>query len=172
MGARKKIRTRIPCLRCRSESRWSGAGLQIGSACAPACRATGADASVGRLVRTPCPHNGRCAQTSSLRKKAPRCRNAARAGGLSRKEDSDTKSYANRFTALHASRLSPGQSIELPHAPFLHLFVAKGAVALESSGPLADGDAVRFTATGGQRVTADRDAEILVREIHATVRLG
>ena len=35
--------------------------------------------------------------------------------------------------------------------------------------PLATGDAVRFTATGGQRVTATEPAEILVWEMHATV---
>jgi quercetin 2,3-dioxygenase len=36
--------------------------------------------------------------------------------------------------------------------------------------PLAAGDAVRFTATGGQRVTAAEPAEILVWEMHATLR--
>ncbi len=34
---------------------------------------------------------------------------------------------------------------------------------------LATGDAVRFTATGGQKVTATEPAEILVREMHASV---
>ena len=36
-------------------------------------------------------------------------------------------------------------------------------------GALAPGDAVRFTATGGQRVTATEPAEILVWEMHATI---
>ncbi|WP_345432372.1 hypothetical protein [Actinoallomurus vinaceus] len=31
------------------------------------------------------------------------------------------------------------------------------------------GDAARFTATGGQRVTATEPAEILVWEMHATI---
>jgi quercetin 2,3-dioxygenase len=74
----------------------------------------------------------------------------------------------NRYAALHAARLRPGGSVELPEAPFLHLFVARGAVTLEGAGPLAEGDAVRFTATGGQRVTATDPAEILVWEMHAT----
>jgi hypothetical protein len=42
-------------------------------------------------------------------------------------------------------------------------------VALEGAGELTAGDAVRFTATGGQRLTATDPAEILVWEMHATV---
>ncbi len=76
---------------------------------------------------------------------------------------------ANRHAALHAARLQPGQSVQLPEAPYLHLFVPKGAVELEGAGPLETGDAVRFTATGGQRVTATEPAEILVWEMHAGV---
>jgi len=94
------------------------------------------------------------------------------ASGMAKHSDSPGIRIANRFAALHAARLSPGQGVELPHAPFLHLFVAAGGVTLEDGGLLAAGDAVRLTATGGQRVTADQDAEILVWEMHATVRLG
>ena len=75
----------------------------------------------------------------------------------------------NRYAALHAARLQPGQSVQLPEAPFLHLFVPRGQVTLEGAGPLAAGDAVRFTATGGQQVTATEPAEILVWEMHATL---
>jgi redox-sensitive bicupin YhaK (pirin superfamily) len=75
----------------------------------------------------------------------------------------------NRYAALHAARLQPGQSVQLPEAPFLHLFIPRGRVTLEGAGPLEAGDAVRFTATGGQRVTAADPAEILVWEMHATV---
>ncbi len=42
-------------------------------------------------------------------------------------------------------------------------------MTLEGAGPLTAGDAVRFTASGGQRVTADAPAEILVWEMHATL---
>ena len=45
----------------------------------------------------------------------------------------------NRYAALHAARLQPGQSVELPEAPYLHLFVPRGAVTLEGAGELADG---------------------------------
>jgi redox-sensitive bicupin YhaK (pirin superfamily) len=75
----------------------------------------------------------------------------------------------NKDAALFAARLQPGQSVTLPDAPYLHLFVPRGSVTLEGAGPLATGDAVRFTVTGGQRVTATEDAEILVWEMHATI---
>ena len=55
----------------------------------------------------------------------------------------------------------------MPDAPYLHLFVAQGDVTLEGAGALEQGDAVRFTASGGQRVTATAPAEILVWEMHA-----
>ena len=77
----------------------------------------------------------------------------------------------NRHAALHAARLGPRSSVTLPEAPYLHLFVANGAADLEGAGALAEGDAVRFTATGGQRVTAAAaGAEILVWEMHASLR--
>ncbi len=75
----------------------------------------------------------------------------------------------NRYAALHAARLQPGQSVRLPDAPYLHLFVPRGSVTLVGAGPLATGDSVRFTATGGQQVTATEPAEILVWEMHATL---
>ena len=75
----------------------------------------------------------------------------------------------NRYAALHVARLQAGQSVQLPEAPFLHLFVPRGSVTLEGAGPLAAGDAVRFTATGGQQVTAVVPAEILVWEMHAAL---
>ena len=71
----------------------------------------------------------------------------------------------NRYAALHAARLRPGQSVQLPDARFLHLFVPRGRVTLEGVGSLEEGDAVRFTAAGGQRVTADEPAEVLVWEM-------
>jgi quercetin 2,3-dioxygenase len=75
----------------------------------------------------------------------------------------------NRYAALHAARLGVDQTVELPDAPYLHLFVPRGTVDLEGAGVLNQGDAVRFTATGGQRVTAIEPAEILVWEMHAAM---
>ncbi|EXG80085.1 pirin family protein [Cryptosporangium arvum] len=75
---------------------------------------------------------------------------------------------AQRDAALHVARLTPGESVLLPDAPFVHLFVARGGVELESTGSLTSGDAARVTGVGGQRVTASGATEILVWEMHAT----
>jgi redox-sensitive bicupin YhaK (pirin superfamily) len=89
------------------------------------------------------------------------------ASGMAKHDGAAAIRIKNRHAALYAARLQPGQSVQLPEAPFLHLFVPRGAVTLEGGGALAAGDAVRFTATGGQRVTASEPAEILVWEMHA-----
>ena len=75
----------------------------------------------------------------------------------------------NRDAALYAARLAAGQTVQLPEAPYIHLFVPRGSVELEGAGPLREGDAVRFTGTGGHRVTALEPAEILVWEMHAEI---
>ncbi len=89
------------------------------------------------------------------------------ASGMERHRHEAAIRIQNRHAALLAARLAPGDSVDLPDAPYLHLFVPKGVVDLEGAGTLAEGDAVRFTATGGQRVTAVEPAEILVWEMHA-----
>ncbi|MGZ6777452.1 MAG: pirin family protein [Mycobacterium sp.] len=98
---------------------------------------------------------------------------AALTGGLmtiaSGLRDDAAISIHNRNAALHGARLQPGEAVELPEAPFLHLFVARGVLTLEGAGTLHDGDAVRFTGAGGQRVTATEPSEILVWEMHATL---
>jgi redox-sensitive bicupin YhaK (pirin superfamily) len=75
----------------------------------------------------------------------------------------------NRYAALHAARLRPGQHVQLPDAPLTHLFVPRGAVTLEGAGILHTGDAARFAGGGGQRVSATEPAEILAWEMHATL---
>ncbi|GAC1398662.1 MAG: pirin-like bicupin family protein [Mycobacterium sp.] len=89
------------------------------------------------------------------------------ASGIPEHSDDTAITIRNRHAALHVARLSPSESVELPQAPYLHLFVPRGGVTLEGAGPLREGDAVRFTASGGQRVTATKPAEILVWEMHA-----
>src|ERR687893_723572 len=76
------------------------------------------------------------------------------ASGMAKHDGAAAIRIQNRYAALYAARLQPGESVELPDAPYLHLFVARGTLDLEGAGALAEGDAVRFTATGGQRVTA------------------
>lgn len=94
------------------------------------------------------------------------------ASGMAKHDGEAAIRIGNKDAALYVSRLAPGQSVELPEAPYLHLFVADGSVSLEGAGELHAGDAVRFTATGGQRVTAVGDAEILVWEMHAGLTDG
>ena len=91
------------------------------------------------------------------------------ASGMDKHHGAAAIRIKNKYAALYAARLQPGQSVELPEAPFLHLFVPRGSVSLEGAGALGTGDAVRFTATGGQKVTATEPAEILVWEMHATL---
>jgi quercetin 2,3-dioxygenase len=89
------------------------------------------------------------------------------ASGMDQHRDAAAIRIKNRYAGLHAARLDAGGSVVLPDAPFLHLFVARGSVDLEGAGTLAEGDAVRFSGGGGQRVTAAEPAEILVWEMHA-----
>jgi redox-sensitive bicupin YhaK (pirin superfamily) len=91
------------------------------------------------------------------------------ASGMARHRDASAIRINNRFAALHVARLAPGGSVLLPEAPYLHLFVARGSVGLEGAGSLAEGDAVRLTATGGQRVSAHEPAEVLVWEMHVAL---
>ncbi|MEU9157678.1 pirin family protein [Streptomyces sp. NPDC048417] len=93
------------------------------------------------------------------------------ASGMDRHQDASAIRIRNRHAALHAARLRPGQQVTLPEAPYLHLFVARGSVDLEGTGTLDEGDAVRFTAAGGHRVSATAPAEILAWEMHATLTL-
>jgi len=78
-------------------------------------------------------------------------------------------SIHNRSAALHGARLRPGDRVELPSAPYLHLFVARGRLQIEGLGDLADGDAVRFTHADGYRLTADEPSEVLVWEMHTAL---
>jgi redox-sensitive bicupin YhaK (pirin superfamily) len=90
------------------------------------------------------------------------------ASGMDAHRDRRAISIRQQHAALHAARLQPGASVELPAAAFVHLFVARGAVDLEGTGPLNTGDAARMTAAGGQRVTAgSTGAEILAWEMAA-----
>jgi redox-sensitive bicupin YhaK (pirin superfamily) len=91
------------------------------------------------------------------------------ASGMDRYDGASAIRIRNRYATLHAARLGPGDTVNLPDAPFLHLYVPAGAVTLEGAGRLDEGDAARITMAGGQRVTAAEPAEILVWEMHATL---
>jgi redox-sensitive bicupin YhaK (pirin superfamily) len=89
------------------------------------------------------------------------------ASGMPQHRGQSAITIGNKYAALHGARLQAAESVQLPQAPYLHLFVPRGAVSLEEAGELLEGDAARLTATGGQRVTATEPAEILVWEMHA-----
>ena len=89
------------------------------------------------------------------------------ASGMAKHDGSAAIRIRNRHAAMYAARLVPGQPVQLPEAPFLHLFVTRGSVELEDAGALSAGDAVRLTASGGQRISATEPAEILLWEMHA-----
>jgi redox-sensitive bicupin YhaK (pirin superfamily) len=89
------------------------------------------------------------------------------ASGMPQHADDTAITIRNKYAALKGARLQAGDTVELPQAPYLHLFVPRGEVTLEGAGQLVEGDAVRFTASGGQRVTATEPSEILVWEMHA-----
>ncbi|MFF0489113.1 pirin family protein [Nocardia sp. NPDC004068] len=94
------------------------------------------------------------------------------ASGLPRYRDRTAIAINSSHSALHVARLSgePGRAVELPEALYLHLFVARGEIEMEGVGTLYEGDAVRLTRSGGQRIVANLPSEILVWEMHA--RLG
>lgn len=98
------------------------------------------------------------------------------ASGLPRYRDRTAIAINSSHSALHVARLAatepggPDSVIELPDALYLHVFIARGEVDMEGVGPLYEGDAVRMTRSGGQRITARMPSEVLVWEMHA--RLG
>ncbi len=66
---------------------------------------------------------------------------------------------------LWAGRLQPGETVPLPDARHVHLFVARGDAELEGAGHLVEGDAVRLTGVGHPALTAGPEgAEVLVWE--------
>ena len=68
---------------------------------------------------------------------------------------------------LWGGRLKPGETVNVPDVKFAHLYVANGSAELEGAGSLATGDAVRLTAAGSPRLTADatKGAEVLIWEM-------
>ena len=91
------------------------------------------------------------------------------ASGMPANRNDSAITLGNRYAALHGARLQPGDSVELPDAPYLHVFTARGDVRLEDGSELHAGDAARISGTGGQRLTATDAAEVLVWEMHARV---
>ncbi len=69
---------------------------------------------------------------------------------------------------LWTARLLAGQTVEVPDAPYVHLFAATGTVQLAGR-TLNAGDAARLTGAGALPLTALEPAEVLIWETDATV---
>jgi len=73
-----------------------------------------------------------------------------------------------RHAALYAAKLDAGSSVDLPGAPYSHLFVISGVVRIGLGG-LEAGDAARITGDGVQLDCLD-DAELLVWQMQRSTR--
>jgi quercetin 2,3-dioxygenase len=91
------------------------------------------------------------------------------ASGMTRYRDQTAIRIRNRYAALHVARLEPGQSVAVPDAPFVHVYVTRGQLDLEAQGPLDAGDAARLTAAGERRLAAAEPSEVLIWEMHASL---
>jgi redox-sensitive bicupin YhaK (pirin superfamily) len=68
-----------------------------------------------------------------------------------------------RDAVLWGARLHAGARVDVPDDRHVHVFVARGAGALEPGGRLDTGDAARLTDAGGLTFTAEADgAEVLI----------
>ncbi len=75
-------------------------------------------------------------------------------------------SIKQKNVILWGGRLKPGESVQVPDAPYVHIFIAEGGAELEEAGVFHTGDAVRLTAAGARLLTADTGtgAEVLIWE--------
>jgi quercetin 2,3-dioxygenase len=74
-------------------------------------------------------------------------------------------SIHQRDAVLWAARVRANESVTIPDAPHVHVFVAAGEASLDGAGTLVEGDAVRLTAAGARTLTAgSAGTEILVWE--------
>jgi len=80
-------------------------------------------------------------------------------------------SIRQRGAVLWGGRLKPGETVTVPDARYVHLYVARGAAELEEAGRLSGGDAVRLMGAGGRRLTADKTsgAEVLIWEMDGSL---
>lgn len=72
---------------------------------------------------------------------------------------------------LWAGRLKKGETVSIPNAPYVHLYITKGSAELEGAGELKEKDAVRLTSAGSPKLTAHSQtgAELLVWESHTSL---
>ena len=74
-------------------------------------------------------------------------------------------SIRQKGAVLWGGRLSGDETVTVPAAPYVHVFVAKGSARLEEAGVLKAGDEARLTGAGSRSLTAESNgAEILIWE--------
>src|SRR2546430_14252049 len=64
-------------------------------------------------------------------------------------------SIRQQGAVLWGGRLTPGEVVRGPDAPYVHLYVVKGSAELDGAGTLGAGDAARLPAAGHPTLTAD-----------------
>jgi quercetin 2,3-dioxygenase len=81
-------------------------------------------------------------------------------------------SIRQKGAVLWGGRLLAGETVAVPDNAHVHLYVTKGSVYLEQAGSLNAGDAVRLTAAGARKLTADgtTGGEVLIWESEGTVQ--
>lgn len=70
-----------------------------------------------------------------------------------------------RDAVLWIGRLGAGETVEVPDAPFVHVFVARGAASLDGV-HLGEGDAARLTHAGPRTLESVGASEVIVWESH------
>lgn len=90
------------------------------------------------------------------------------ASGMARDAGNSALQLHQAGAALHVARLRTGDSVTVPAAAHIHLFVATGSVQFEGIGPLAPGDSVRIERSVHRAVVAMHDTELLLWELHAS----
>ena len=79
-------------------------------------------------------------------------------------------SIRQKGAVLWGGRLGAGETVAVPDAPYVHVFVAKGSARLEEAGVLKAGDEVRLTRSGGRSLVAEHTgAEVLIWETAGTI---
>lgn len=97
------------------------------------------------------------------------------AGGLvvvaSGKGHPDAITIHQPDAAMHVARLKNGETVTVPDAPFVHVFVAHGAIELgDDPRTLTQGDAARLTDAGRVTITSDGASEVIVWESNDEVQ--
>ena len=82
-------------------------------------------------------------------------------------EHVDSAIHINQADAtLWIARLGPDTTLTVPAAPFVHVFVSRGAATLDGAGVLEPGDAARLTDAGARMLAATvDDTEVVLWEM-------